>query len=440
MFPFLCPFLLQSIKWSGVEQKAEAARKHLQEIPSSAMNTSGLGSWSWDAKKGSDLLTGMGVTPMEKDPQDTENTPQDQIIEMTPPLKRQKLKEKDDGFFIARRPRALRSSQPGISWHSLPDELLLGIFSYLHLTDLLRASRACKRWNRLACDESLWHGVDFTGKHLANGVIGRLLSLGVVALRCPRSCIGEPLFKQIRPLRLHHADLSNCTVSKDTLQSIISCCHNLHNLSLEGLELSDAIMCAIAQNIDLERLNLGGCSGLSPESLTQMLKSCASLLELNLSWCDFTADHVKSAVENFPRSLTQLNFSGYRQNLEIVDVETLVQRCPDLIYLDLSDSVMLTADCLPAFHQLRLQHLGLSRCYQITPAALLDLGKLLHLKTLGVFGIVTDNSLQLLKESLPHIKINTSYFSTIARPTTGNKKNRDIWGIKCKLSLNRIDL
>ncbi|KAG8599063.1 hypothetical protein GDO81_002862 [Engystomops pustulosus] len=403
------------------------------------MNTSNRSSWSWDAKKSSDLLYGMGVTPIEKDPQDTENTPADQIMQMTPPQKRQKHKEKDDGFFIARRPRTPRVSQPGISWDSLPDELLLGIFSYLHLTDLLRVSRVCKRWNRLSCDESLWHSVDLTGKHLTDGVIGKLLSLGVVALRCPRSCIGEPVFKQVRPLRLQHADLSNCTVSTEALQSIISRCHNLHNLSLEGLELSDTLMCAIAQNSDLERLNLGGCSGFSPESLTQMLKSCTSLEELNLSWCDFTVDHVKNAVENFPKSLTQLNFSGYRQNLEIVDVETLVQRCPDLKNLDLSDSVMLTSDCFPSFHQLRLQHLGLSRCYQITPATLLDLGKLPSLKTLSVFGIVTDNSLQVLKESLQHLKINGSFFSTIARPTTGNKKNRDIWGIRCKLSLNHTD-
>lgn len=68
-----------------------------------------------------------------------------------------------------------------------------------------------------------------------------------------------------------------------------------------------------------------------------------------------------------------------------------------------------------------------------------DLGKHIPLKTLSLYGIVTDSSLELLKESLSHIKINFSFFSTIARPTTGHKRNRDIWGIKCKLSLNRTD-
>ncbi|CAJ0958019.1 unnamed protein product [Ranitomeya imitator] len=127
------------------------------------------------------------------------------------------------------------------------------------------------------------------------------------------------------------------------------------------------------------------------------------LEELNLSWCDFTLDHVKSAVANFPRSITQLNLSGYRQNLELVDVETLLQRCPNLTSLDLSDL------------------------------------KPLHLKTLSVFGVVTDNPLLVLKESLPHTKINGYCYSTIARPTTGGRKNRTIWGIKCRLSMNLTD-
>lgn len=50
---------------------------------------------------------------MEKDALDTENTPLDQIIKITPPQKRQKPKEKDDTFVIARRPRAAKSSAPG---------------------------------------------------------------------------------------------------------------------------------------------------------------------------------------------------------------------------------------------------------------------------------------------------------------------------------------
>ncbi|XP_063312925.1 S-phase kinase-associated protein 2 [Pelobates fuscus] len=415
-------------------------RRALREISASSRNGPNL-NWSWTSRKSVELFSGMGVSPMEKDPQDTENTPRDLIMKMTPPQKRAAPREKDDTFVLARRPRFSRPVKPAMSWHAIPDELLLNIFSYLHLTDLLRAANVCKRWNRLSCDESLWYSLDLCGKHLADGVFGRLLSCGVVVLRCPRTAIGEPMLTDVGSLRLQHVDLSNCTVSTDALQNIFASCSRLQNLALEGLELSDGIMSFIAQNSDLIRLNLGGCSGFSPEALTAVLKNCTKLSEFNLSWCDFTAEHVQTAASNFPSSITELNFSGYRQNLEQSELECLAARCPNLTSLDLSDSVLLTPDCFDVLKQLpHLQHLGLSRCYQICPTTLLEFGKISSLKTLEVFGIVTDSSLQLLKESLPHIKINCSFFNTIARPTMGtSKRNREIWGIKCKLTLLQTD-
>ncbi|KAF6357535.1 S-phase kinase associated protein 2 [Rhinolophus ferrumequinum] len=99
---------------------------------------------------------------------------------------------------------------------------------------------------------------------------------------------------------------------------------------------------------------------------------------------------------------------------------------------------MLKQDCFPEFFQLNyLQHLSLSRCYDIIPETLLELGEIPTLKTLQVFGIVPDSTLQLLKEALPHLQINCSHFTTIARPTVGNKNNPEIWGIKCRLTLQK---
>uniref|UniRef100_A0A2K5CRH9 S-phase kinase associated protein 2 n=1 Tax=Aotus nancymaae TaxID=37293 RepID=A0A2K5CRH9_AOTNA len=120
------------------------------------------------------------------------------------------------------------------------------------------------------------------------------------------------------------------------------------------------------------------------------------------------------------------------------DLSTLVRRCPNLVHLDLSDSIMLKNDCFPEFFQLNyLQHLSLSRCYDIIPETLLELGEIPTLKTLQVFGIVPDGTLQLLKEALPHLQINCSHFTTIARPTIDNQKNQEIWGIKCRLTLQK---
>ena len=137
-------------------------------------------------------------------------------------------------------------------------------------------------------------------------------------------------------------------------------------------------------------------------------------------------------------TVTQLNLTGYWKNLQRSDVSTLAGRCPNLTHLDLSDSVMLKNDCFPEFYQLNyLQHLSLSWCYDIIPETLLELREIPTLKTLQVFGIMLDGNPQLLKEALPHLQINCSHFTTITRPTIGNKKNQEIWGIKCRLSLEK---
>ncbi|XP_061875576.1 S-phase kinase-associated protein 2 isoform X2 [Colius striatus] len=347
-------------------------RKHLQEIPSSSSNVSTSFTWDWDSSKTSEFLSGMGVSVLKKDKLGNENTPQDLLVSSScPPQKRQKVKDKEKDFVIVRRPRMLRETESGVSWDALPDELLLAVFAYLPLSDLLKVSLVCKRWHRLSFDESLWQTLDLTGRNLLPGVIGQLLPAGVTVFRCPRSCIGNPLFKTSKPLRVQHMDLSNCTVSVVDLESILCLCERLQNLSLEGLVLSDNIVKSIAKNHSLMRLNLCGCSGFSAEALELMLSSCFALEELNLSWCDFTATHVKTAVSHITSKVTQLNLSGYRQNLQIADVKTLVERCPFLVHLDLSDSVMLKPECFQYFHQLIfLQHLCLSRCYQISPAAL----------------------------------------------------------------------
>ncbi|NXY07360.1 SKP2 protein, partial [Pteruthius melanotis] len=410
-------------------------RKHLQEIPSSSTNVST--SLEWDSSKTSEFTSGVGVLALKKDKLGNENTPQD--LPVSSPcfhLKRQKVKDNEEDLVFLRRPWLLREAESGISLDALPDELLLAIFAYLPLKDLLKVSVICKRWHRLSFDESLWQTLDLTGATLLPGVLGYLLPAGVTVFRCPRSCIGDPLFKTSNPLKIQYLDLSNCTVPVTGLHSILCLCEKLLNLSLEGLGLSDSIIKSIAKNPNLIRLNLCGCSGFSPEALELMLSSCSMLEELNLSWCEFTATHVKAAVNHVTPKVTHLNLSGYRENLQIADVKMLVERCPSLVHLDLSDSMMLKPECLQYFKKLKfLQHLCLSRCYQISPAALVELGEILTLKTLQVFGIVTDSSLQLLKEALPDMKINDSHFTSIARPTVGTKRSYEIWGIKCRLTL-----
>ena len=41
-------------------------------------------------------------------------------------------------------------------WHSLPEELLLQLFSYLKHGEIISVSKTCKRWNQVGRDDILW--------------------------------------------------------------------------------------------------------------------------------------------------------------------------------------------------------------------------------------------------------------------------------------------
>lgn len=375
---------------------------------------------------------------------DTECTPTDLILQFTPPRKKQRLfskgKENDSNqFVLSRRPRR-KDSSLDISWDQLPDEVVLRIFFCLPPRDLVRISVVCKRWQRLAFDESLWHSVDLEGMTHTAPALQQVLRTGIRRLRCPRSFVEELHLTVRGSLQVVQLDLSSSIIPTLALEDIICCCRLLECLSLEGLQLSDTIISCLAKNTRLQELNLSGCSAFSAPVLARMLKSCSRIQQLNLSWCTFDNNHIKSVVDNLSSSVTHLNLSGYRESLTLNDVKVLVEKCPQIKTLDLSDSTLLTADCLPVLKQLKhLLHLSLSRCYHIHLAALTDVGIMFPvLSQLDVFGLVQDSQLPSLKREMPHVSINSRPFSSIARPTpasrfVGSTSDRTMWNKKCRL-------
>ncbi|XP_068430521.1 S-phase kinase-associated protein 2 isoform X2 [Clinocottus analis] len=369
---------------------------------------------------------------------DMECTPTELVQQRAPLLQHQRLsskgKENEQRFVLARRSRRKREALSYLSWDHLPDELILRILFYIPLQDLLRMSTVCHRWRRLAFDESLWHSVDLEGLTHMGPALQQVLKTGVRMLRCPRSFIEELLVTG--PLQITVMDLSSSIIPLSSLESIICHCRQLEYLSLEGLQLSDAIASSLSQNTNLLQLNLSGCSGVSAPALAVLLQSCCRIEQLNIAWCDFSNDHVKSVVGCVSSRVTHLNLSGYRENLTLDDVKLLVSRCPRIQTLDLSDSTLLMADSLPVLRQLKdLMHLSLSRCYHIHLAALTDLDKSLPvLSLLDVFGIVSGSHLSSLKKEMPRVSINSRPFSSIARPTPASRPTGCfLWNRKCRL-------
>ncbi|XP_061633655.1 S-phase kinase-associated protein 2-like isoform X2 [Phyllopteryx taeniolatus] len=204
------------------------------------------------------------------------------------------------------------------AWDHLQDELILRIFFLLPLRDLVRTSVACRRWHRLAFDESLWHSVDLHGVINTGLALEQVLKTGVRRLSCPGVHIDNRYLSNMCRLKITEMDLSMTEINTTTLERIIDCCTRLECLSLSGMNIScgtlllvlsslhlfvggnillqfiferDAVslkwlelkICtwrlrALSYNRRLRQLNLSGCHGFSVSALTYMLRSCSRSL------------------------------------------------------------------------------------------------------------------------------------------------------------------
>jgi F-box and leucine-rich repeat protein 1 (S-phase kinase-associated protein 2) len=78
-------------------------------------------------------------------------------------------------------------------------------------------------------------------------------------------------------------------------------------------------------------------SGLSCDGAVTLVKACQRLTELNLSWTGLTESAFDAISTELAASLTKLNISGHRESLRDVHIENIVDRCPNLTDLDVSD-------------------------------------------------------------------------------------------------------
>lgn len=114
-----------------------------------------------------------------------------------------------------------------------------------------------------------------------------------------------------------------------------------------------------------------------------------------------------------------------------LDVLELVQSCPDLEELDLSDALNLTEYTIHTIQDSlkSLRRLSLNRCYNMAQSHLSQLRSLPNLEMLNVIGMLQAEPLEALRQALAGITLNNMPFSSVARPTVGPHV-RSIWGQK----------
>lgn len=114
------------------------------------------------------------------------------------------------------------------------------------------------------------------------------------------------------------------------------------------------------------------------------------------------------------------------------DVADLIESCPNLIELDLSDCTMLTINTVQSLINLSvLEHLSLSRCYSIPTSMHLRLAQMPQLRYLDVFGLISDEGVKTFQVKYNHLEVNKCLYSSVARPTVGVRRT-SIWGLRVR--------
>ncbi|XP_068675768.1 S-phase kinase-associated protein 2-like [Montipora foliosa] len=335
-------------------------------------------------------------------------------------------------------------------WTLLSDEIILTIFQLLSKKTVVKCARICKHWQRLAYDETLWCCVDMTKANLLPGLLGKVLKRGTKVLRLAQAKVASPLcddssssFLDVAPLspqsqsdslfRLQYLDATGCSFENDTLLCLLLHSKQLTHISLESCNVSTSVLKAVSELRHLQVLNLAMCTGVTVTGICSLVKSGKNtrLKQLNLAWTNLTKATILQAVKNMP-NLQRLNLSGCRETLRDDCVKQLVKSCPLLTHLDLSDAFSLTAKALEDILKLeKLVHLSLSRCYSIPPAAFSSCSQRKSLKSLEIYGFLNSEGIEVLNKELPHIAVNKSLYSSVARPV-GTMYFGKIWEVQCK--------
>ena len=309
-------------------------------------------------------------------------------------------------------------------FEDLPDEVIVQIFSYLPKIVLSRCARTCKQFQRIAYDESLWKIVDLGVKCLSPGVIGHYLVRGTKVLRLAGSSIAAPIFAstQFQQNKLQYLDLSMVMMDTECLEQLMKTCMSLKKLSLENCLVTDEVCKFLSQQNykTLTTLYMTSVTGLTASRMESIVSLCQNLEELSIGWCNLSEGTVDSICSKFTSKLRKLDLSGHRHSMFDPHIFKIVEQCQNLDELDISYCINLTSSALESIST-GLQQLDIlftSRSGNFTPATYLAL-KDSSIKYLNVMGSMSGSFEKMTQQFLPKIEINKRSFSSIARPALG---------------------
>ena len=180
--------------------------------------------------------------------------------------------------------KRLKRSQ--LQLESLPDELLLKIFSYMNMQELLQYGQVSKRIRAICSDKSLWEVTVLIKKRVKAEFIKTILDRNCIELQIRNTEI-DGCVKLNKTSKLAYLSLFCCNLdaSKNFYHEILNSCCSLKSLTMSGMKHSLNI---VLQNLckrngqTLEHLDLGECKWISKNSIEMILKYCTQLTTITL--------------------------------------------------------------------------------------------------------------------------------------------------------------
>ena len=232
-----------------------------------------------------------------------------------------------------------------IKFEEFPSEIILKIFSFLEIVDLIKCSQMSTRIRIICYDKSLWQTINLSRKRVQTDFLQKVIDQDCKYLNLNEAKIIGTLRLQNQS-QLTYLDLSGCTAeSQSVFEELLESCHSLQTLSFTQDINVEVMFQMTAQNgKTLQILNcFGGTrSRFQMFSIECIIENCSELKELHF-WngvnifesdgnicylCGINDDAFDYLVNNISPEIEKLSF-GYG-GFDDHHIKTLVSRCTKL--------------------------------------------------------------------------------------------------------------
>ena len=137
------------------------------------------------------------------------------------------------------------SNMSTLKLEDFPNEVILTIFSFLDVKDLIPCAQVSKRVRAICHDDSLWKNINLYFKTVPADLIDYILVYGSCKYLSLWSADLIGNMNLNRKFSLKYLDLNFCKANDGVLNNLISACDSLEKLSLRNLTLNGKMIKAI---------------------------------------------------------------------------------------------------------------------------------------------------------------------------------------------------